>query len=104
MKAAWSVPFDLAAAGYSMLVFAVFYLLVDLLNARCVSTVLTPIGRNAIGVYLGARFLVYPLLNHLGPGNAIDNPVLAIPAVVLIIAVEWVVLWWCYRRRWFFSV
>lgn len=104
VKAAWTVPFDVAAAGYSMLVFAVFYLLVDLLNSGSLSTVLAPIGMNAIGVYLGARFLVYPVLNHLGPGNALDNPVFAIPAVVLIIAVEWLLLWWCYRRRWFFSV
>ncbi len=104
VKAVWTVSFDLVAAGYSMLLFALFYLLIDVARFERLSYLLAPIGMNAIGIYMAARFLAYPVFSRVGPGSGIDDPLIGAGIVAAIILLEWLILNSCYRRRWILSV
>ena len=104
IKAAWTVSFNLVAAGISTLLFTLFYGIIDILHYQRWSIFFSVIGMNSIGIYLGARFISYPILLLTNEGNVFDQPFVAIPLVIMVIAVEWLVLRLCFKRRWFLKV
>jgi len=104
IKAAWTVSFNLVAAGISTLLFVLFYGIIDILQYQRWAVFFSIIGMNSIGIYLGARFISYPILLLTNQGNVFDQPFVAIPLVIIVIAIEWLVLRACFRRRWFLKV
>ncbi|MEM8817092.1 MAG: hypothetical protein AAGE85_14795 [Pseudomonadota bacterium] len=104
IKAAWSVPFTMLAGGYSLLLFMAFFWLCDVRKNAVLVALFVPIGMNAIGIYLAARFFVYPVFQQLGPGAAISNLPLAIAIVLLLLLTQWLVLRYFYLRGRFLSV
>ena len=104
IKAVWTVPFTMLAAGYSLLLFAAFYWLCDVRRNRLLPALFVPIGMNAIGVYMAARFLVYPVFAHLGADRTVSNLPLAIAITAALLLLQWLVLLKLYRRRLFLSV
>jgi len=104
IKAAWTVPFNLIAAGISTLLFTLFYGVIDVLHYRRWTVFFSVIGMNSIAIYLGVRFIFYPLLKLTNGGEVFGQPMVAIPFVVAVIALEWLVLKWCFNRGWFLKV
>lgn len=102
IKAVWTVPFDLTAAGISMLLLALFYLIIDVSGYRRWAFFFTVIGINSIGIYMAARFLAYPLF--ISASDYAGHPAYAISLIIAVIATEWLALWWCFRRGLFLKV
>ncbi len=106
IKKAWTASFDIYAAGWSFLLLALFYLVVDLWRLRKWTFFFRVIGLNSITIYLGSRmidfeatskFLFGGLDRVAGGGNGL------IP-LAGVIALEWLALYFLYRQRIFLRV
>jgi predicted acyltransferase len=106
IKHIWTSSMVLWAAGWSYLLLAIFYLLVDILGARWLAFPFVVIGMNAIAIYVASFFvpfraiaeaLVGGLARHLGAAGPV---VIAFSAVLL----AWLVLFHLYRQRIFLRI
>ena len=104
IKKAWTVPFSLVTAGYSTVLFALFYWLFDCLKLKWAGFVFSVIGINSIGIYLGARFAGYPLFFWARSADIFADPLPAAALMAIVLGAEWLVLYVCYRRGWFLKV
>jgi len=106
IKKAWTASFDIYAAGWSFLLLALFYLVVDVWRLRKWTFFFRVIGLNSITIYLGSRmidfeatsrFLFGGLDRAAGGGNGL---------IVLagVIAVEWLALYFLYKQKVFLRV
>jgi predicted acyltransferase len=103
--------FVLVAGGWSLILLAAFYSLIDVLRWRRWAFVLVVVGVNAITIYVVPRFLdfdriarfflggVYTLSDRLIPGDFL--PVAAATGTLL---VQWLFLLYLYKRRLFLRV
>jgi predicted acyltransferase len=105
-KNLWTSSFALLCAGWSLLFLSVFYLLIDTWRLRAWALFFVVIGANSIFIYMARRmvdfgytahFLFDGLLRHSGP----FQPLFWAMAVVF---VEWLLLYFLYRRRIFVRV
>jgi predicted acyltransferase len=103
IKHIWTSSMVLWAAGWSYLLLAFFYLVIDVIGLRLIAFPLVVIGMNAIVAYV-AYHLVIPfekisatlvggLASHLNP--AVGAFVLALTTVVLV----WLLLYHLYRHK-----
>ncbi|PYV26165.1 MAG: hypothetical protein DMG27_07655 [Acidobacteria bacterium] len=97
----WTASYGLASAGCACLMFAVFYWVVDMRGYRKWSFPFVVIGSNAVFIYM------FTSLVHLGRGMSIFTAGIAAALgragplfhEVSVIAVEWLILFWMYKRR-----
>ena len=106
IKKAWTATFDIYAAGLSLLLLALFYLVVDVWGLRKWSFFFRVIGLNSITIYLGTRMIDFGFTSEFWFGGLAR---LAGPAGVLVlgagvIAVEWLVLYFLYKKSVFLRV
>ena len=106
IKKAWTATFDIYAAGLSFLLLALFYLVVDVWGFRKWSFFFRVIGLNSITIYLGSRMIDFEYTSRFWFGGLAR---LAGPAGVLVlgagvIAVEWLVLYFLYKKSVFLRV
>ena len=106
IKKAWTATFDIYAAGLSFLLLALFYLVVDVWGFRKWSFFFRVIGLNSITIYLGTRMIDFGFTSEFWFGGLAR---LAGPAGVLVlgagvIAVEWLVLYFLYKKSVFLRV
>ena len=106
IKKAWTATFDIYAAGLSFLLLALFYLVVDVWGFRKWSFFFRVIGLNSITIYLGTRMIDFDFTSEFWFGGLAR---LAGPAGVLVlgagvIAVEWLVLYFLYKKSVFLRV
>lgn len=97
----WTASYALLSAGWACLMLLVFYWLIDVRGFRKWAFPLTVIGMNAIFIYM------FTSLIHLDP--IVDVFTRGIVRVwpdsgllfqqVAILAVEWVILFWMYKRK-----
>jgi heparan-alpha-glucosaminide N-acetyltransferase len=110
VKRIWTPSWVLFSGGWCLLILAAFYLVMDIWNRRDWAFPLKVVGMNSIAAYLMswlfASFITAALLRHLGErsfevfGKAYEP--LALGAGVLL--VEWLILWWMYRRKIFLRI
>jgi len=103
IKAVWTVPFSLVTAGISTILFALFFLLFDVLKLMKSGLFFSVVGINSIGIYLAARFLAYPLLT-LVTNEEVFSTLESAVVVLCIIGVEWLALYLCFKKGWFLKV
>jgi len=105
-KHVWSSSMVLWAGGWSFLLLAVFYLLIDVLRWRAWAFPLVVIGANAITAYTIGKFLdfnntsnvlVGKLAPHLGAWGEFVQKLVALAAL-------WLVLWYLYRNKTFIRI
>jgi predicted acyltransferase len=106
IKKAWTATFDIYAAGISFILLALFYLVIDVWKLRRWSFVFQVIGLNSITIYLGTRMVDFDATSKFWFGGLAR---LAGTAGVLVleagtIAVEWLVLYFLYRKKVFLRV
>ena len=92
----WTTSYGLASAGWACLLFLFFYWVVDVRGYRRWAFPLGVIGANAVAIYM-AQTLV-PLRRIVGIFTF--GPVSQALAVLL---VEWLILYWMYRRKIFLT-
>ena len=105
-KILWTSPYVLLAAGWSLLLLALFYAVVDVLRFRRWAFFFVVIGANAIAIYLAERIVDFGhiadfFLGGLAARAGSFGPVLTTAGVL---AVEWLVLLHLYRNRIFLRV
>ena len=101
----WTTSYGLGSAGWSCLLFGLFYWVIDIRESRKWAFPFVVIGMNALAVYMG-RTLV-PLENIVGifTGGISQNLGsfgLLFEAMVVLI-VEWLILCWMYKRKIFLT-
>jgi len=106
-KTLWTSSFVLVTTGYSSLLLAVFYWLIDVVGFKRWAVFFAVIGTNSIIVYLGSSLIDWKYISHSVAGGAIKalpngwNELLLITVMVLL---QWLVLHWLYRRKIFVKV
>lgn len=97
----WTASYGLASAGWACLIFAAFYWVIDVRGWKQWSFPFVVIGANAIAIYLGVSIVPFakitgictrPIAAHLAAWGGLFSA-----AAVLL--VEWLVLFWMYRRK-----
>jgi predicted acyltransferase len=106
IKILWTSSYVLFAGGWSLLLLALFYWVIDVLGFRRWAFPFVVIGVNAITIYLLveiidfrhiAEFFLGGIARHVGVYQPLVLPVGAFLAV-------WLFLWFLYRHRVFFKV
>ncbi|HVT30601.1 MAG TPA: DUF5009 domain-containing protein [Lacipirellulaceae bacterium] len=111
-KNLWSSSFVLYCAGWSLLLLAAFYLVIDVWHFRAWTLPLVVIGSNSILIYMSQKFIDFGytahfffdgVLKYIAPYKytAPYQPLLLAIAVVV---VEWFMLYLLYRKRIFLRV
>ena len=110
VKRIWTPSWVLFSGGWCFLLLAGFYLVLDLWNRRSWAFPLVVVGMNSMAAYLIAHlfagFIGEALPRHLGRsffkilGDAYEPFLLG----VCLLSVEWLILWWMYRRKLFLRI
>ncbi|MCX6623426.1 MAG: hypothetical protein NTY38_20650, partial [Acidobacteria bacterium] len=106
IKNIWSSSFVLFAGGWSLLLLALFYWIIDVRGYKRWAYFFLVIGANAITIYvLRSQISLSILLRYLGYGR---GEMLGLYWMALLRVVEITVFWlflrFLYRRRWFLRV
>jgi predicted acyltransferase len=106
IKSVWTTTFNFIAGGLSMLLLALFYLVIDVWNLQRWPYFFYIIGLNSITIYLAVEMVDFGFTsNFLLSGTA--NLFGAYKEVIIIVgtlAVEWLFLWFLYKKRIFLKV
>jgi predicted acyltransferase len=106
IKILWTSTYVLVAGGWSLLLLALFYTIIDVIKLRAWAFFFVVIGVNAITIYVASRFIPFDTISKQLFGGIARlsggfGPVaLALGTVVL----EWLVLLHLYRNRIFLRV
>lgn len=106
-KELWTGSFVLVTSGWSMILLALFYALVDVLKWQKAAFFFVVIGTNAIIIYLASSLVDWKYIAQSVFGGlvaALPQSAQALAAVISLLAVQWLVLYWMYRRKIFFRI
>ena len=106
-KKMWTSSFVLVVGAYSVLMFALFYYIIDVLGWRRWTLFFTVIGMNSITIYLGQRFIRFSYTSEKLFGGLVKlmpEDAQAFFTQVAYIAVCWLFLYFLYRKRVFLKV
>jgi predicted acyltransferase len=106
-KDLWTPSFVLVTSGWSLLFLALFYATIDVLKWQKWSFVFVVIGTNAIIIYLGSSLIDWQYITRSVFGGVIQAfPSASRPLVGVVgfITVQWLILWWMYRRNIFIRI
>jgi predicted acyltransferase len=106
IKILWTSSYVLVAGGWSLMLLALFYGVIDVLGWRAWAFFFVVIGANAITIYVGHRFIDFQKMSAYFLGGVARHagdfgPVVLTAGVVL---AEWLFLYYLYRRRLFLRV
>jgi predicted acyltransferase len=106
IKKAWTATFDIYAAGLSLILLALFYLVIDVVGRKKGSFVFRVIGLNSITIYLGSRMIDFEFTSRFWFGGLARLAGAAGPLVLIAgtITVEWIVLYVLYKKNVFLRV
>ena len=106
-KALWSSSFVLAVAGYSLIMFALFYYLIEVCGWHKWAFYFKVIGMNSILIYMAPKFIDFDKLNHSvfeGVFGLFPEQYYAVVESVGFLAVMWLFVYFMYRHRIFLKV
>jgi predicted acyltransferase len=97
----WTTSYGLMSAGCACLMLLFFYWVIDILEYRKWAFPLTVIGMNAIFIYMFTSLIhLDPIVDVFTQGivRVLPNSALLFQQVA-ILAVEWAILFWMYKRK-----
>ena len=101
----WTTSYGVLSAGWACLMFLVFYWIVDARGYRKWAFPFVVIGMNAVAVYMAGTLV--PLKKIVGiftAGFAVSlGPFGALFQAIAVLVVEWLILYWMYRRKIFLT-
>jgi predicted acyltransferase len=106
IKRLWTSSMVLLAAGWSYLLLALFYLIIDVWGFKKWAFGFVVIGMNAIAVYMSIQLFNFRSIGNIFVGGLSErlgdwnNFVQATAAV----AVIWLILYWMYRKKTFIKI
>ena len=101
----WTTSYGILSASWACLMFLLFYWVIDVLGYRRWAFLFVVIGMNALAVYLGSTVTrLHGIVGIFtrGPSEIMGTAGPLFEALVFL-AVEWVILYWMYRRKLFLS-
>jgi predicted acyltransferase len=110
VKRIWTPSWVLYSGGFCFLLLAFFYFTIDVFQTQKWSFLLVVIGANSIAAYLMAHtiegFIDGSLATHFGQNYAHHFGVSYAPLMrgALILFVEWLILFWMYRKKIFIKI
>ncbi|MEK0158037.1 DUF5009 domain-containing protein [Pseudoalteromonas piscicida] len=106
-KELWTSSFVLVTVGWSAILLAVFYAIVDVLSFQRWAYPFVIIGANSIIIYLASSLVNWTFISKSVFGGviaAVPTALQPLMAVFALLAVQLLVLHWMYKRRIFVSV
>ncbi|QYJ78058.1 transmembrane glucosamine N-acetyltransferase NagX [Shewanella acanthi] len=106
-KDLWTSSFVLVTCGWSMLLLAFFYGVIDVLHWHRLAFVFVVIGSNAIIIYLASSLVDWKYLSQSlfgGIIGALPETAQPLGAVIALLAVQWLLLYWMYRKKIFVRI
>jgi predicted acyltransferase len=106
IKNLWTSSFVLFAGGWSLLLLALFYGVIDGLGWKAWAFFFVVIGANAITIYVGQHFFDFPKFTAMFFGGLyrISGEYAPAGTAASVLAVKWLFLYILYRNRWFLRV
>jgi predicted acyltransferase len=106
IKKAWTSTFDIYAAGWSFLLLALFYLVVDVWKVRKWAFFFRVIGLNSITIYLGSRMIDFEATSRFLFGGVarLSGEAGALVLCAGVIALEWLLLYFLFKKSVFLKV
>ncbi|HEV3258836.1 MAG TPA: DUF5009 domain-containing protein [Gemmataceae bacterium] len=106
IKNLWTSSFVLVAGGWSLLLLALFYGVIDGLRLRAWAFFFVVIGANAITIYLLPHFIDFEKAAQFFFGGVVKHSGSfgTVLAAISVVAVEWLLLLYLYRQRIFLRV
>ncbi|GAA5126920.1 DUF5009 domain-containing protein [Luteolibacter yonseiensis] len=106
IKSLWTASFNLLAIGIATLLFALFFGIIDVARCQSWSFALRVIGMNSLTIYLGSKLVSFPDMSAFLFGRVVGPAGDAAPLLLLcgVLVLEWLVLYFFYRQRWFLRV
>jgi predicted acyltransferase len=106
IKKAWTSTFDIYAAGWSFLLLALFYLVVDIWGIRKWTFFFRVVGMNSITIYLGSRIVDFETTSKFLFGGLarLSGGAGALVLGAGVIALEWLALYFLFKKRVFLKV
>ncbi len=106
IKILWTSTYVLIAGGWSLLLLALFYMIIDVIGSRAWAFFFVVIGVNAITIYMVSRIIPFPEISQFLLGGAARlsgsfGPVLLATGTLVL---EWLLLLHLYRNRIFLRV
>ena len=106
-KKLWSSSFTLVLAGFSLLSFALFYWIIDVKGWRKWSFPFRVIGMNSITIFIAPRIINFSYARDFflkGTMDLCSEPVSRVVGLVGFILLEWLFLYFLYRRKIFLKI
>jgi predicted acyltransferase len=106
-KNLWSSSFVLLTSGMSLILLAGFYYFIDVLGYRKWTFFFRVIGLNSILIYLSGRFINWQYTTNAvfkWLGQWVGEPFNVVVLALCTIAVEWLFLYFMYRKKVFLRV
>lgn len=113
VKRIWTPSWTLYSTGWTCLMLAAFYGIVELAGFRAWTFPLVVVGTNSIAIYaldkLTRGWLIKRLMVHFGSGiftlyGLVDAVYAPLVQSLMVMAIFWLVLYWMYRRRIFLKI
>jgi predicted acyltransferase len=107
IKNLWTSSFVLVAGGYSLLLLALFYTMIDVLKVRFWSWFWVVIGVNAITIYIASRIIPFGAIAQFFLGGVVrlSGPLVGpVLSALGVLAIKWLFLLFLYRKRIFLRV
>jgi predicted acyltransferase len=106
IKILWTSTYVLIAGGWSLLLLALFYTIIDVIKLRAWAFFFVVIGVNAITIYIAARIIPFDDIARFFLGGVVKHSGSFGPVVVPIgtLALEWLFLLHLYRNKIFLRV
>jgi predicted acyltransferase len=106
-KTLWTSSFTLVTIGYSILLLTLFYWLIDVLEFTLWAKFFAVIGTNSIIIYLGSSIVDWQYTSKSIFGGLINSVPAGWQDFILyagMVLLQWLVLYWLYRRNIFIKV
>jgi predicted acyltransferase len=102
----WTSSLVLYAGGWSFLLMALFYLVIDVWGFKKWSFVFVVIGMNAIAVYVATHLFDFALIGNVFVGGLAKSigPWKEFVEATAALAVTWLILYWMYLKKTFIKI
>ena len=93
-------------AGWSLLLLAAFYLVIDVRRIRAWTLFFVVIGSNSILIYMAHAFVDFDFTTHFFFDGLLKNAGVYRPLLwsIAFLAIQWTMLYWLFRKRIFLRV
>ncbi|MGS0679616.1 transmembrane glucosamine N-acetyltransferase NagX [Shewanella sp. 125m-7] len=106
-KTLWTSSFTLVTSGWSILLLALFYAIIDVIKVQKWAFFFTVIGCNSIVIYIASSIVNWQYTaNSLFGGviSSLPDNAQTLASVIGLLLVQWLVLYWMYKREIFIKV